>query len=156
MNDDPIYERIPREIVQPVVDWMQQNGYTLMRLTASPPPLKPTSEPLRDESDSLLYCDEQPASEGLRDIFAVSDDQGRGWLNGPSPVPHGVLRPLLRALSEASVSEFEIAAAGALPVVDTTSSSTLTLERTEDVEEYERPGDLPVFVLFQEIENNSV
>jgi len=150
VSDDESEEGlIPHHLIEELINWMMSAGYTQIHLVARAMPDAHEHEPVRDESRHLFYCDEEPDATGLLDIFAVSGGAGEARVNGPTEIPHHVLRPLIQALDEASVSELVIAAGDAAP------SPVLTRSRVGDIEERDTPtaGLWPI-IAFQVLEDD--
>lgn len=109
-DDDELPDAlVPPEVLEPVLDWMKTHDIAELRVRAAEIPPAAETEPARDETQNLLYCDEQPDAPALLNIYETTDEQGDVRLNGPSPVPQAVLRPLLKALAAAAVAELLIA-----------------------------------------------
>ncbi len=149
MSDDESEELIPHHVIEPLINWMINEGYSQVHLVARAMPDAHEHEPIRDESRDLFYCDEEPDATGLLDIFAVSGGAGEARVNGPTEIPLHVLRPLIQALDQASVSELLIASG------EESRSPVLTAPRLSDIEERETPmaGAWPV-IAFQIPEND--
>lgn len=143
MNDDAKDEPVPWELIAPLVAWMVSHNVTRIRVTATTAPTPAVEEPARDETVHLLYCDEKPMSRGLLNVYVTQDENGQGRINGPTDVPQSVLRPLIRALDDASVSELLVATepddSNALPQAERSTSTTLTAQHSGDIEEHEVP-----------------
>lgn len=133
-DDESEDELIPHHLIEELINWMMSAGYSQIHLVARAMPDDREREPVRDESRHLFNCDEEPDATGLLDIFAVSGGDGEARINGPTEIPHHVLRPLIQALDEASVSELVIAASDASP------SPVLTKSRIGDIEEHAVPS----------------
>lgn len=143
---------VPWEVLGPVIAWMARHGVDYLRLIARQLPAPAEEDPVRDETRSLLYCEEEPDAPGLLNIYEVCDEAGQGRLNGPSQVPQAVLRPLLRALDEASVSEILISSS-VDPAMEPDEGTTLTAvaELEDQFEEHEVPraDEWPVLIAVQ-------
>ncbi|WP_372969310.1 hypothetical protein [Microbacterium sp.] len=140
MNDNSKDEPVPWELIAPLVSWMVRHNVPRIRVAATTVPTPAVEEPARDESVHLLYCDDQPMSPALLDVYITADEDGQGRINGPTDVPQDVLRPLVRALDDASVSELLVATAPEPAGPEAAASSTtLTAERSDDIEEHEVP-----------------
>lgn len=135
VNDEPV----PWDFIAPLLAWMVKHNVTRVRVVATAVPEPATEEPARDESRNLLYCEAEPGSQGLLNSYVVADEHGQGRLNGPTRVPQDLLRPLLRALDEASVSELLVAAEGTDGAGEASAITTTVAAPMEDIEEHEIP-----------------
>lgn len=144
MNDDDAKdEPVPWDLIAPLVAWMVKHHVMRVHVVATLAPTPQSEEPARDETVHLLYCDEEPTSRGLLDVYIVADENGYGRINGPTNVPQHVLRPILRALDDASVSELLIATNEADredPQSAVSDPATITTTRSMDIEEHEVPS----------------
>lgn len=142
MSDDAKDEPVPWELIAPLVAWMVSHNVTHIRVTATTTPTPTAEDPARDETVHLLYCDEEPMSHGLLNVFVTADEDGQARISGPSDVPQSVLRPLIRALDDASVSELLVAAApegsDSFTQPEASPSTTLTASRS-NIEEHDVP-----------------
>lgn len=139
-DDDELPDAVvPRAVLEPVLDWMKTHDIAELRLRAAAIPPAAEGEPARDETRNLLYCEEQPDAPGLLNIYETTDEHGEGRLNGPSPVPQAVLRPLLKALAAAAVAELLIATQSDSEVSASPTITTTTCEMVNEFEEHEVP-----------------
>lgn len=102
-------EDILLPLLEPIFAFMLSHQMVDLHIRASPDP-EPVAEDLVSHAvvdEEFIYCSAEPGP-GVQGIYAVTDDQGEGRLDGPSSIPQTVLRPLLKALSDLNVDQLHI------------------------------------------------
>ncbi|MXS76218.1 hypothetical protein CSIV_06930 [Microbacterium sp. CSI-V] len=139
-DDEHSFPQLPWDALGPLIAWMSSNRVDRLHLVAQPAPSAVVDEaPYLDESAYFFHCEKAPEAPGLLNIYAVTDEDGQAALNGPSRVPPALLRPILRALDKASVSEFSISTGDIEPQIPMAEVEVAVAVTPTDIEEYEEP-----------------